>query len=291
MNTFTRPGVRSLIRLALEEDLSLGDPTSEFLFSPEDKAFAEVHAKQELTVCGLPIIQEIITCAQAQIAVNPLVPEGKVVKKGVVLARLEGGARELLALERTILNFLQRLSGVATYTRSIVDQAAGITVLDTRKTLPGWRALDKYAVRVGGGKNHRACLGDLIMVKNNHLDAFGVRDKELAERFFTRLNKAKAWPTPIEVEVRDLEELETILPFSPNFIMLDNMNDKEVASCLTRIAQEAFPPTVEVSGGLTSERFAALAACGVKFASLGRLTTHAVNVDISMRVYCRSIAL
>jgi nicotinate-nucleotide pyrophosphorylase (carboxylating) len=287
MDIFSRTGVTSLIQCALEEDLALGDPTSEALFPVEHQSRADVLARQDLVVCGIPLLQEIADVATAQIEVNSQVEEGTVVSDKTILATLEGSTRHILSLERTMLNFLQRMSGVASHTREIVQSAHGITILDTRKTLPGWRVLDKYAVRVGGGVNHRATLGDMIMVKNNHLDAYGVKDAASAAEFFRVLKKDKPWHIPVECEVRSATELALLLPHNPQFIMLDNMDSDEIDRCMQLLLTTSHPPLVEASGGLTSARLKQLAQQGVKFASLGRLTTHSVNADISMRVSLR----
>jgi nicotinate-nucleotide pyrophosphorylase (carboxylating) len=206
--------------------------------------------------------------------------EGAVVQDETSLVELEGPTRAVLAAERTILNFLQRLCGVATFTHDVCAAQPGLTILDTRKTMPGWRYLDKYAVRTGGGQNHRFSLGDMILVKNNHIDghSHGIRGA------LGDVAATKPPYMPWEVEVRNLEELRIALEFSPHSIMLDNFSDELIREAV-RIAEKATPrPLLEVSGGVTKERLSTLATLGVDAVSIGALTTRAPNVDISMRI-------
>ena len=165
------PHVKKLIDLALDEDLSLGDITSELCVDREQEAKAEIIAREKLVVCGTQLIGEICSCLENKISCQILIEDGLEVEPNTVIARLSGSARTLLSAERTILNFLQKLSGIASYARNLSQTYPDIVLLDTRKTTPGWRYLEKYAVRVGGAKNHRFNLGDMILVKNNHIDS------------------------------------------------------------------------------------------------------------------------
>lgn len=278
------PQVRKLIRLAIEEDVAGGDITSELTVDKKLAAKAEIIAREKQVVCGLELIPLIFSELGYPLNWTGVFEDGVEVKKDTVIARLEASAQHLLTAERTILNFLQRLSGVATQTRRFMREAKGITLLDTRKTMPGYRLLDKYAVLVGGAKNHRQNLSDLILVKNNHVDANGGDMALTLHKVFEH----KSPYIPVEVEVRDSAELMVALTFSPQIIMLDNFSAKEIKSALKLVAQSENAPTVEVSGGVSIERLAQLRKLGVQFASCGALTTQASNVDISMRLTINS---
>jgi nicotinate-nucleotide pyrophosphorylase (carboxylating) len=273
--------VQKIIDLALEEDLSGGDITST-LTVPEGKGGAgELVAKEPLVVCGLPLVGRILqTVSHGSGQVKLHTSEGQKVQKGAVLATIQADLRSLLAAERTILNFLQRLSGVATLTARVCGRARGVAVLDSRKTTPGLRVLEKYAVRTGGGRNHRFSLGDMILVKNNHIDANGGS----VSKTLSRLRASAPLYMPVEVEVRSIDELIEALPFNPAVVMLDNMNDREIKRALSVIQQSGQAMQVEISGGVTAERIPKLKSLGVKIVSMGALTTKAQNVDISMRI-------
>jgi nicotinate-nucleotide pyrophosphorylase (carboxylating) len=209
-----------------------------------------------------------------------LVDDGARVADADWLCELHGSTQHLLAIERTVLNFLQRMSGVATYTHSFCEQAKGLHVLDTRKTMPGWRVLDKYATRVGGARNHRTSLGDMVLVKNNHIDAHpgGIRAALAA------VLAQKPLYMPWEVEVRDLTELAIALEFKPTIVMLDNFSDILISDAVALVRQNSHQPLIEVSGGVHRERLSSLGALGIDAVSVGALTTQATNVDISMRI-------
>jgi len=274
------PLVRKLIAIAIEEDLAFGDITAALTVPEQLKSTARVIAREQLVVCGLDIVAAIVQGGGWLIDVQKLCSDGSVVEDGGVLLELKGATRDLLSAERTILNFLQRLSGVATYTRELCGSAHGLAILDTRKTMPGWRYLDKYAVRIGGGRNHRYSLGDMILVKNNHIDAHpgGIRGA-LAD-----LSGKKPFYMPWEVEVRTLEELSIALEFAPTIVMLDNFSDAVLPVAMALVSSSKRRPLIEVSGGVTEDRLRTLSAAGADAVSLGRLTTHARNSDISMRI-------
>lgn len=274
------PGVRALVRLAIEEDLSGGDITSELLIDSSLKGEGRLLAKEPMIFCSAGILPLIFEEYGGNFSLQKILKDGAAVKRGDTLGVISGTVKDLLAIERTVLNFLQRLSGVSTHVSRIVKKARRITVLDTRKTLPGYRTLDKYAVTVGGGKNHRRSLSDMILIKNNHIDALKGGVKEALKRVSDRKPPA----TPVEIEVRDLTELEDALLFQPDWIMLDNMKGQEIARAVKRI--QALNPKikVEVSGGVAAEKFASLQKAGVAFVSMGTLTTKATNVDISMGI-------
>jgi nicotinate-nucleotide pyrophosphorylase (carboxylating) len=272
--------IRKLIRLAIEEDLNAGDLTAELTVPSDHRSKARIVAREQLVVCGLPIVRTIFSELQWDAEIMVQRPEGSSAGSEEILVELAATTRHLLAAERTILNFLQRLSGVATYTQRAVAAAGGITVLDTRKTMPGWRALDKYAVRVGGGRSHRANLSEMILVKNNHIDANGGSIPATLKRVMEQ----KPLYMPVEVEVRNQKELIEALRFQPEIVMLDNMNDEAIKEAIA-IVKDSSPMTkIEVSGGLKPERCEALRKLGVSCISMGALTTQARNVDISLRI-------
>jgi nicotinate-nucleotide pyrophosphorylase (carboxylating) len=279
------PLVRKLVALALEEDLAFGDVTASLTVPQDECSAGQIIAREELIVCGIDIVPIIISEGHFEAVFSREKEDGTTASAGDVLATLEGCSRDLLSLERTALNFLQRLCGVATYTKRFVVAASNIVVLDTRKTMPGFRVLDKYATSVGGARNHRASLGDMVLVKNNHVDAHqnGMRGA-LAE-----IVAKKPLYMPFEVEVRNLEELSIAIEFKPTVIMLDNFTDELVGKAV-HLVQSAFSsspqtrPLIEVSGGVCLERLQTLSSLGVDAASAGALTTRAPHVDISMRI-------
>jgi len=292
MSVIHNPFVDRLIEIALLEDLCLSDVTTELCIDPNLQGTAKLIAKETMIVCGLPIIESVLRKHGTSFQINDQIPEGTKVNSGSILAIVSASISTLLATERTILNFVQRLSGVATRARQVCKNAAGIVVLDTRKTLPGWRILDKYATTVGGACNHRMTLGDMIMVKNNHIDcAVGTRYKSLVEMLLDMKQK-KSWYIPIEVEVRDLAELAAALEAKVEFVMLDNMDNDQILKALKLIGQQSNPPQVEISGSITSERLGELAKVVAKAggkpisvaASMGSLTHSVRSVDISMGI-------
>lgn len=272
--------IRKLTALALEEDLSYGDITARLTVPENHRSRATVYAKETLVFCGIEIFEPLIQEGKWNFSMEVSVTDGVQVESGDELVSFTGATRDLLAMERTLLNFLQRLSGVATVTQRFCAARPGLIVLDTRKTMPGWRVLDKYAVRVGGGRNHRFCLGDMILVKNNHIDAFAKGLRATLERVKTD----KPLYMPWEVEVRDLEELKIALSFAPSIIMLDNFSDVLVAEAMELVRTVDNPPMIEVSGGVGIERLERLAELGIDAVSVGALTTKANNVDIAMRI-------
>jgi nicotinate-nucleotide pyrophosphorylase (carboxylating) len=283
----TRGGPARVLRvleLALEEDGE--DPTSRGIFSPEARLEARVSAKRTSTVAGLPLIPLIMErCGRELWSLETFVEEGGIAEAGEDLFRLEGGACSLLKAERVILNYLSHLSGIADLTRRYVQRldGTGVRLLDTRKTLPGLRGPEKYAVRVGGGCNHRHNLSEMLMIKDNHIDAAGsiTRAVELA-----RANCGAARP-PVEVECRCASEVREALACGVERIMLDNMDASGLAEVLPLI------PTLveaEVSGGVTLENIRSLALASPRrpdYVSVGRITHSAPAADFSMRV-CRS---
>lgn len=278
MDPFHHPSVHRLVRLALEEDVGRGDVTTAATVSSGRRAGAAVSTREPIVVAGLPIARILFEEAGASVEVDLRAREGEKAASGSVLLALGGDAGALLGAERVLLNFLQRLCGVATLTRRFVDAVSGTRarIVDTRKTLPGWRLLDKYAVRVGGGQNHRFALDDGILVKDNHIAVCGGLGKAvLAARAHAPHLLA------IEVECDTLTEVDEALAAGADAILLDNMATKEIAEAVRRIGGRAL---VEASGGMTLGRVREVAEAGVDLISVGALTHSAPAVDLTMEL-------
>jgi nicotinate-nucleotide pyrophosphorylase (carboxylating) len=270
--------VLKLIDLAIEEDIGPGDVTSEAILDRGAAGRAIIIARQPLVCCGLDIVPIIFQKMGEGVSFRPLASEGQGVMAGMRLAELEGSLRFLLAGERTALNFLQRMCGVATLSRKYTVKAAGrAVVLDSRKTIPGWRWLDKRAVRAGGCGNHRMGLYDGILIKDNHIAACG----SILEAVRRARSNGPA-DVNIEVEVRDLGQLVEALDMGVDIIMLDNFSPSEVARAVEINGKRAL---LEVSGRITLEKMESfLQAGGVDFLSVGALTHSAPAADIAMEV-------
>lgn len=273
----TLPLLHRLVDLALEEDGR--DLTSEALFSSSDVLHAVIVAKEDTLVAGLPLIEIVLGrmgCAAHQTTL--LVTDGERVSRGREVARISGPAPILLKAERVIMNFICRLSGVANLTNRFVRavDGTGVRVLDTRKTTPGLRYLEKYAVRLGGGHNHRLNLEEMLMLKDNHIDQAGSITRAVAA-----LDRAYAVRPPLEIECRTLDHVREAVALNPQRIMLDNM-DRDTA----RLALELIPAHMEseISGNVTLETIADLAALGPTFISTGAITHSAMVADFSMRL-------
>ncbi len=276
---------QDVLRAALEEDLGdAGDVSSAGLFGPDHGSVFRLIAKDDGVLCGLPVFSATFAAVDPDVAVEPAFGDGDRLSRGTVVARVKGRTASILAAERTALNFVSQLSAVATKTRRFVDalaaRAAGLGVrppeiLDTRKTVPGMRRLQKYAVAVGGGRNHRMGLHDMIMLKDNHVDAAGgIAPAVAASR--------AAWGRRfrLEVETRTLDEVAQALEAGADRIMLDNMDDRTVREAVRLVAGRA---ETEASGNMTLERLLGLADSGLDFVSFGELT-HSVNVfDFSLK--------
>jgi nicotinate-nucleotide pyrophosphorylase (carboxylating) len=267
--------VAPLIRRAFEEDVP--DITSEAIFDPAQRGRARFIAKAEGVFCGLVFAETTFALLDPTSSFRPVIDDGDRVKPRDVIAEVEAGVTALLTGERTALNFIQRASGIATATRQYVDAVSGTRakICDTRKTAPGLRLLDKFAVRCGGGENHRYGLHDMFLVKNNHIDAAGSITAAL-ERI-----RAKKMPQKIMVEVRDLAELDEALSLAPDFILLDNMSVETMAEAVRRTGGKI---PLEASGGVTLQTIRAIAETGVDRISIGALTHSVTGLDISMRV-------
>jgi nicotinate-nucleotide pyrophosphorylase (carboxylating) len=277
-NMVLSPHLDRLIDLALEEDLGPGDVTTQAIVPPELQGEAHIRAKAALVVAGLPVAARVFRKLDAGLVFAAAVADGQAVAEGQVLARLTGPVASILTGERVALNFLQRLSGIATFTRAMVAQVEGSTaaLVDTRKTTPGWRVLEKYAVRLGGGHNHRLGLYDGVLIKNNHLTAVGSISEAV------RQAKAKVHHLlKIEVEVTDLNGLAEALNAGADLILLDNMDDATLEKAVQLTGGRAL---LEASGSMTRDRLPAVAATGVNLISMGALTHSAPAVDIHLRL-------
>jgi len=262
---------------ALREDAPDGDRTTEALCI-SGRGRGSVLAKEELVVCGLPAALRAFRLADPACAVEALAEEGARVPGGTVVARVEGPLASLLLAERVALNLLQRISGIATFTRACVDEVAGraVRLLDTRKTTPGMRALEKYAVRTGGGMNHRMGLSDGILIKDNHVAAVGSIGEAVR-----RARAHAGHLLKVEVEVTTLLQFQEAVAAGADLILLDNMSDEDM-----REAARMRPPGIllEASGGMRPGRLRAVAETGVDFISSGALTHSARAVDLSLEI-------
>jgi nicotinate-nucleotide pyrophosphorylase (carboxylating) len=279
MLPFDLPAVDDLIRSAVAEDLGRGDLTTQLTIDPAARATAQIVAKQSGVLAGLPLVEKVFAAlGSTAVRVESQLTDGAGFSGGGVIARLSGPAADLLSGERVALNFLQHLSGVATLTKRFVDAVAETKarIVDTRKTIPGLRLLEKYAVRVGGGHNHRLGLDDGVLIKDNHIVAAG------GVAAAVTLARANAPHTvKIEVECTSMAQVDEALQAAADSILLDNMSPAEMTDAVERIAGRA---VVEASGGVTLEHVGAVAQAGVDLISVGALTHSAPAVDLSMRV-------
>jgi len=265
-----------LVRRALAEDVGPGDVTTNSIVPVETRASAQFIAKSTCVVAGLDVARAVFHELDPAVRFTALVQDGDRCGGGDVLAELEGSARVLLTGERTSLNFLQHLSGIATLTARFVEATGGeLTVLDTRKTIPTLRALAKYAVRCGGGTNHRIGLWDAVLIKDNHIRIAG----GIAEA--VRRVRAHGVTLSIEVETQSLAEVHEAIGARADVIMLDNLSDAEMREAIALIGGRA---KVEVSGGITLDRIPALAGLGADVVSVGALTHSAPAADISLEM-------
>jgi nicotinate-nucleotide pyrophosphorylase (carboxylating) len=269
--------LKELIEKALSEDLGTGDVTSEATIPADSTSTAIVLAKQDLVLAGIDIAAEVFRHLDPNVRFTPFAKDGDRINAGTEIATLSGNTRALLAGERVALNLLQHLSGIATLTAKYVEKLKGLKVelLDTRKTLPGLRQLEKNAVRMGGGKNHRMGLYDMILIKDNHIKAAGSITKAIASA------RTKSGSLRIEVETKTLDEVREALAAKADIIMLDNMPIDVMREAVKLIAGRAL---VEASGNVTLETVRRIAETGVDFISSGSLTHSAPAADISMKI-------
>lgn len=275
-NTYLDLDIPRTVTWALEEDIRTGDITAQ-LIAADTRARATLITREDAVICGTGWVDEVFRQLDGEVSVRWHVKDGDKVYGDTLLAEFEGPARALLTGERTALNFLQTLSGTATACRMYADIVAGsqVKLLDTRKTLPGLRSAQKYAVTCGGCFNHRLGLHDAFLIKENHIAACG----GIAEA--VRAAHLQAPGKPVEVEVEDLGELRKALEAGADIIMLDDMSLEDTYKAVTLAAGKA---KLEISGGVNPERLKALAETGVDYISIGSLTKHVRAVDLSMRV-------
>lgn len=272
--------LRKVIRQALHEDLPFGDVTSELLLgdSPRsNSAVAVVKGQRPLVAAGVDVARMVFTQVDRTVEFTPLVSDGRLAHPGDLLFEVRGAARSLLAGERVALNLLQRTCGIATETRSFVDaiQGTGVKILDTRKTTPGLRSLEKYAVAAGGGHNHRFSLSDGILIKENHIAAAG----GIRQAVSAALERRSGHLLKIEVEVTDILEVEEALAAGAEMLLLDNFRPADVVNAVQLVGARV---PLEVSGGIRLENIRDYADAGPDFISIGRLTHSAPASDISL---------
>ena len=267
-----------MIDLALEEDAGLGDVTSRAIFPAKHRSRAVIEAGQDLVVCGLEVAARVFARVDRRLSVALVARDGEKIKKGGIVLRVSGPTASLLTAERTALNFLQRLSGVATFSRRFADRAKplGVRIVDTRKTTPGYRALEKYAVRCGGCHNHRASLGEHVLIKDNHIAAAGSLTRAVGRARAEAPHTAK-----IEVEAGTLAEVREAVRAGAEVILLDNMAPVQIRAAVAAVAGRA---VIEVSGGVRYETLADYALPGVDVISVGALTHSAPAADLSLTI-------
>ncbi|MGH7459774.1 MAG: carboxylating nicotinate-nucleotide diphosphorylase [Longimicrobiales bacterium] len=270
-----------LIDLALSEDRGSGDWTTRWIVPARARACATIAAKDTGVIAGLALASAVFLRLDPRVEFEAAGSDGDRVQPGQIVATIRGPARAVLTGERTALNFLQRLSGIATITRRYVDAVADTRtrILDTRKTTPAWRALEKAAVRAGGGDNHRAGLFDMILIKENHIAVAGGVEEALR-----RVHDANTRHLRVEVEIHDLGDLRAAIAARVDRVLLDNMSTDKIREAVQLVRKRAPGIEIEASGNMTLERVRAVAEAGVDFISVGALTHSAAALDLSMRV-------
>lgn len=273
--------IAPLIKQALKEDIGSGDITTNSLIPDEMFSTATMTAKADGIIAGMEVAEAVFRLLSPQITWKPMVRDGDRIAKGDLLVEMSGPFRTLLTGERLALNFLQRMSGIATMTGLFVEQVAGFgtKILDTRKTVPGLRLLDKYAVKTGGGENHRIGLYDMVLIKDNHIKVAGGIKKAVEQ---IRLSVPAGMK--IEVETTSIAEVKEALEMKADIIMLDNMSNETMKTCVGIINHRA---KVEASGNMNLERVREVAATGVDYISIGALTHSVTALDISMNIQLR----
>lgn len=277
------PSTDALISLALQEDLAFGDLTSTAIFPRDHHSTARILARQELVLCGIDVAKRVFERIDPDLTIRQLANDGQSLEKGAAVLQVEGSTISLLSAERTALNFLQRLCGIASGSRRFAEVAQAhhknIRIADTRKTTPGWRALEKYAVRCGGCSNHRLSLGEHVMIKDNHVAAAGSIRKAVAAA-----RAAAPHLSRIEVEADTLKQVDAAVAAGADVILLDNMRPAQIQAAIKRIAGRAL---VEVSGGVGLGNLADYILPGVDVISIGALTHSATAADLSMDIVPR----
>ncbi|MGA1979662.1 MAG: carboxylating nicotinate-nucleotide diphosphorylase [Sedimentisphaerales bacterium] len=279
---------RQLIKMAIEEDLGSGDITSELLFKDDVIAKTNIISREEIVVCGMNIAREILACFDRRLKLKVIVKDGQTAYVGCKIATIEGPLRAMLSAERVMLNFLQRLSGIATTTRKFVRAVEGTKakIYDTRKTMPGWRTLEKYAVRCGGGHNHRLGLYDAVLIKDNHLAQLGRNFYPKLKKIIERAKKIKgAKFIAVEVDHVD-DQLNYVLKIpGVDIVLLDNMGQwqlKHAIDMRNKMCRKDKRPLLEASGNISLSNVSAIAQCGIDRIAVGEITHSARAVDIAV---------
>ncbi|MBO4265249.1 MAG: carboxylating nicotinate-nucleotide diphosphorylase [Clostridia bacterium] len=269
--------IDKLIETALREDISNGDITTDAIFDKDAKAHGKYIAKEDGVICGIDVVKRVFEILGGEFEFTPNFKDGDKVKKGDVIAKIKGDARTLLSGERVGLNLLQHLSGIATATSLAVEAVSGTDtkISDTRKTTPGLRLLEKYAVKVGGGSNHRFCLADGVLIKDNHISACGSITKAVE-----KAKRSVPHTVKIEVEVESLDEVREALAAGADIIMLDNMSNELMAEAVKIIDKKAI---TEASGNMGQKNLFEVAKTGVDIISIGALTHSVRAMDISLK--------
>jgi nicotinate-nucleotide pyrophosphorylase (carboxylating) len=278
----SKPQIEKIIDHALAEDLGKGDVTTEVLITGDQQGTGFIMAKEEGILAGIEAAKQIFHRLDPELRVEILLEDGATIKPGSKVAKLSGNIVSILKAERVALNFLQRLSGIASETNRYVARVGGLPVriMDTRKTTPGLRSLEKYAVRVGGGENHRMNLSDGILIKDNHLTALRSQGLSIKE-IIAKAEQNAPQRLPIEVEVRTVSEALEVVEAGADIIMLDNMNLEDMREAVKSINGRAL---IEASGGITLDNVRAVAETGVDFISIGALTHSAKALDINLEL-------
>jgi nicotinate-nucleotide pyrophosphorylase (carboxylating) len=282
-HALSQANLRLMVRPALVEDLGAGDLTTETLIPADWAMTAELRSREDAVVAGMGVVRAIFAELDPRVQVTALAAEGQAVRAGSVIGELSGPARAILIGERTALNYLQRLCGVATLTRRYAEAIAGshTKLLDTRKTTPGMRLLEKYAVAMGGGRNHRFGLHDRIMIKDNHLQLLRASGQTSLARHLALCRQAHP-NVELEIEADTLEQVAEILPAGPDYLLLDNMDDEQLRTAVALRQKLNTRVLLEASGGMTLARLPAVAATGVDFISVGALTHTVRAIDIGL---------
>lgn len=278
MDFLNSTSVDDIINLALKEDIEDGDITTNLAVNPSEIAEAFIISKAEGIVSGLPVAERVFRKLDENIIWEQRIHDGDPVLKGDVIVEFKGSLRAILTGERTALNFMQRMSGISTLTSKFVDavKESNVKILDTRKTVPGHRMLDKYAVKMGGGTNHRIGLFDMVMIKDNHIKAAGSISKAV-----DKIRAEVAKNIIIEVETSNIDEVKEAVKAGADIIMLDNMPLSMLRECVTIIDRKAL---IEASGGVILDKIKAIAETGVDFISVGALTHSVKALDLSQYI-------
>jgi len=296
MTTLDKKRIDRIIRFALKEDIRTGDVTSKAVIDRFLDADAVILAREKGVIAGMDMVERTFAAVDCSLKFRPLVKDGERITPETEIAFIEGNARAILKGERTALNFLGMLSGISTRTRELVETVKGndVKIYDTRKTIPLNRYLQKYAVTVGGGHNHRVGLWDMVLLKDNHLKAFGMQKKitdsmEIIKSIIRHTRDAVQKNIKIEIEVETLKECEAALDEKPDVIMLDNMPPETVRNAVFMRKEKKLEEVVlfEVSGGINKSNIKDFAACGINIISVGAITSSITPIDFSLEVIFR----